>query len=71
MKTVFSTAAVILFASMASADTVNFDGCEGKLVPGTNYYNLVDPQCKTVSSQYETTGAEETRKAEAEAAAKD
>jgi hypothetical protein len=55
-------------AGAAFAETVNFDGCEGKLVPGTNYYNLIDPRCKTVSSQYETTGAEETKKAAEEVA---
>lgn len=65
MKTLISSIFFVAFSSVAFAETVNFDGCEGKLVPGTNYYNLVDPRCKTESSKYETTGAEETRKAKA------
>lgn len=66
------TAALIGTASFAS-ETVNFDGCEAKLVPGTNYYNLVDPRCKTVSEQFSSSPGEDARRERAEAllAAKD
>jgi hypothetical protein len=71
-KLALMAAAAIGFAGMSFAETVNFDGCEGKLVPGTNYYNLVDPRCKTETEKFQSTGAEETKRIrEEELAAKD
>ncbi|MDQ2066711.1 hypothetical protein Q9295_10010 [Xinfangfangia sp. CPCC 101601] len=40
---------------------VNFDGCEGKLVEGTNYYNFVEPGCKTYSRIHGSTPGEDKR----------
>lgn len=68
MKCTIAFCAVLFAATSAHAETVNFDGCAGKLVPGTNYYNLIDPRCKTVSSQYDSTETEERKRAEEEAA---
>jgi hypothetical protein len=69
MKTFTTLLFTTLFATSAFANEVNFDGCKGVKVEGTNYYNLVDPRCKTEASKYETTGAEETKKLAAEEAA--
>lgn len=68
MKLILSAIVVVAFASAASAETVNFDGCEGKLVPGTNYYNLVDPRCKTESEKFSSSPSEDTRREREEAA---
>lgn len=70
MKRIIAICAFALVATAATAsETVNFDGCEGRLVAGTNYYNLVDPRCKSVSSQYDSAETETARR-EAEEAAK-
>lgn len=51
-------------------ETRDFDGCLGVKVEGANYYNLVDPRCKTISSQYSSSPGEDARRERAEAAAK-
>lgn len=63
MKLTFVTIAAALIGSASFAsETVNFDGCEGKLVPGTNYYNLVDPRCKTETEKFQSSNAEENKR---------
>lgn len=57
MKTI-CTIAALFFATAATAQTIDFDGCVGVKVEGTNYYNLVDPRCKTASSEYESSERE-------------
>lgn len=72
MKLFFLTVFAVLIGTVSfAADVVNFDGCDAKLVPGTNYYNLVDPRCKTESEKFQSTGAEERKKLAAEAAKED
>jgi opacity protein-like surface antigen len=43
------------------ADTVMIDGCEAKLVEGTNYYNFVNPRCVTATAAGASTTADGNR----------
>ena len=78
MKKIAMTIALLMGAAMTAhaggttaivlPETVNFDGCEGRLVPGTNYYNDVVPGCKGQMDLYDETGAEARKREAAEAA---
>lgn len=51
----------ILFATASFAEEVNFDGCAAVKVEGANYYNLVDPNCKTASEEFSSSKGEDKR----------
>lgn len=53
MKLIITTATLIgalLLPTLAFADTRIVNGCEVATVPGTNYSNLVDPNCVMTTS---------------------
>ena len=52
---------VLFVSTSAFAETKNFDGCEVRMVPGTNYYNLVDPRCKGEMALHSSSRAEDSR----------
>lgn len=58
-KIKFAIAAVLLSSTAAiagpapeGAKLMMFDGCEAYQVEGTNYYNFVNPRCKTNAAIY-------------------
>lgn len=69
MKTFTTLIFTALFATSAFANEVDFDGCKGVKVEGTNYYKLIDPKCKSNLEIFGTTEAEENKKRAAEEAA--
>lgn len=60
MKTL-STLFAIFFATTLFASEVTFDGCKAVKVEGANYYNFIDPTCKTISEQFSSSKGEDKR----------
>ena len=60
-KLMLAATLLATFAAPAIADTIMIDGCEAKLVEGTNYYNFTNPRCVTGTGAYESTDADKAR----------
>ena len=62
MKKFIIAAFAATFATAAFATEVkNFDGCDAFKVEGANYYNFVDPRCKTNQELYSSSKGEDKR----------
>lgn len=60
-KLILSTAAMLFATATFATEVKNFDGCDAAKVEGANYFNLVDPNCKTASEVFSSSKGEDKR----------